>query len=100
MIYKRDAEITELKSRVADALSVIPESRAGGQYSNYIERQSPAPFSPTQHYSAAFCPVPNMQQVEMQLSPNNQQQMQGAVMHLPLDPTAAMYTPPVSSTMM
>lgn len=109
IIYKKEVEISELKSRVADVLSVLPESQIRSStphYSNtFVENQQPQqsiPLSPTQHYSAGFCPIPV---ATSPLSPNSMDQhhvihqstvIASGVIPMSLDPNAAMYTPPAS----
>ncbi|XP_039261258.2 macoilin-like [Styela clava] len=109
---QREVEIRELKSRVAEVLSVLPESQMRSStphYSaNFLEKQVPptVQLSPTQHYSARFCSVP-----VAPISPPNMEpphpipihtnpmipQPQGLIQQMPLDPNAAIYTPPSSA---
>nr|AAX11930.1 macoilin [Ciona savignyi] len=99
-IYKRDAEIVDLKSRLADILSILPESRIRSptpHYSaNFLEKPPLVRLSPTQEYPNNFCT--QVQQARPTISavvqshPNNMEpQMLLHPVHL--DPNAAMYTP-------
>ncbi|XP_078485784.1 macoilin isoform X1 [Ciona intestinalis] len=103
-IYKRDAEIVDLKSRLADILSILPESRIRSStphYSaNFLEKPPLVRLSPTQEYPNNFCtqvpstrtPVPTV----VQNHPNIDPQMVGLLHPVHLDPNAAMYTPSTS----
>lgn len=109
---QREVEIRELKSRVAEVLSVLPESQMRSptpHYSaNFLEKQGQPPVQlspPTQHYSAAFCSVPvtpisppNMEPHPIPIHPNPMiPQPPGLIQQMPLDPNAAIYTPPSSA---
>lgn len=104
---QREVEIRELKSRVADVLSVLPESQMRSStphYSaNFLEKQqgqASVQLSPTQHYSAGFCPIPvapisppAIDTHPMVHAPAMMPQSPGMVQQMPLDPNAAVYTP-------
>lgn len=111
MMFKKETEIRELKSRVADVLSVLPESQIRSSTPHYsstfLEKQhsqSHVPLSPTQHYSAAFCTVPvqtsplsptasGMEALPAMIHMNHMMTHSPGMIQLPLDPNAAIYTP-------
>nr|CAB3263586.1 macoilin [Phallusia mammillata] len=102
-IYKRDAEIADLKARLTEFLSIVPESRmrsATPHYSNNFLEKPLVPNLPAQEFQNAYCAMParnpNMPQGPMvQSGPHGMEQnIMGHPIHL--DPNAAMYTPNTS----
>ncbi|XP_076820237.1 macoilin-like [Clavelina lepadiformis] len=101
IIYKRDAEIADLKARMSDILSILPEQRLRSptpHYStNFLEKPM-VQISPTQEYANAFCSVPRPPRPPVVQGPAgmDQQAMMNHLQPVHLDPNAAMYTPNTS----
>ena len=94
-VLRRDAELTDLKMRMSDILSVMPEQRqicsSTPHYSaNFLEQPGAVPLP---HANELFCAVAHNPTAPAIMPPHPPQVEQAAVQTVHLDPNAAVYTP-------
>ena len=98
-LLSRDAELADLKMRMSDILSVMPEQRqmcsSTPHYSaNFLEQPGAVPLSPP-HSNELFCTVAHHSPPPTTIiQAHPESPMQQPAVHL--DPNAALYTPNTS----